>query len=70
MKFDSQDKTHSVIEKMTFSASESGVGKKLLFQSLRCGLSLGFWKKIECAKGVFQVLFPFHATCPIFTSCV
>lgn len=40
--FDSQDKTHSVIEKITFSASEKGVGKKL---SLRCGMSPGFGKK-------------------------
>lgn len=43
--FDSRDKTHSMIEKITFSASEKGVGKKLMFQSWRCGVSTGFGKK-------------------------
>lgn len=35
---DSQDKTHAMIEKITFSASEKGVGKKLMFQSSKCGV--------------------------------
>lgn len=39
--FDSQDKTLSMIEKITFSASEKGVGKKLMFQSWRCGFGKG-----------------------------
>lgn len=41
---DSRDKTHSMIEKITFSAPEKGVCKKLMFQSSRCGGSPGFWK--------------------------
>ncbi len=48
--FDSQDKTCSMIEKITFSASEKGVGKKLMFQSWRCGVSTGFGKRIMCRR--------------------
>ncbi len=36
-----QDKTYSMIEKMTFAASEMEVGKKLLFQSSKCAVSMG-----------------------------
>lgn len=48
--FDSQDKTYSMIEKMTFSATEKRDGKKLMFQSSRCGLSPGSGKRIMCRR--------------------
>lgn len=70
--FDSQDKTRSMIEKITFSASEKRVGKEIDVSELKmCCVSrlLG-----ECAGGcVFFFLHQnclFYVTCPVFTHTV
>lgn len=51
-KIDSQNKTHSMIGKITFSASEKGLSEKLMFQSKRCGVCRGFGKR-TMHKGSF-----------------